>query len=152
MRKILLTSICRPLGERYGDGPSVGYELLFGPVTRAQVLSIDTHFLIEQNGRSRSGWPLPFNGTGGVWRAATIRGAGGWSAATLTEDLDLSIAGVAKGGECVHRYSDLPGVTIAPRGPMDEGTVVYTFIALVETADILCIEAVGAGKVLAKVV
>jgi len=31
-----LTSVCRPLGEQYGDGPSVGYELLFGQVTRAQ--------------------------------------------------------------------------------------------------------------------
>src|SRR5674476_1397814 len=28
--KVLLTSICRPLGEKYGDAPSVGYELLFG--------------------------------------------------------------------------------------------------------------------------
>src|ERR1700690_742770 len=34
--KVLLTSICRPLGEKYGDAPSVGYELLFGQVTRAQ--------------------------------------------------------------------------------------------------------------------
>ena len=38
MKKILLTSICRPIGERYGDAPSVGYELLFGQVTRAQGL------------------------------------------------------------------------------------------------------------------
>jgi len=38
MKKILLTSVCRPLGEGYGDGPSVGYELLFGQVTRAQGL------------------------------------------------------------------------------------------------------------------
>ncbi|MBI5208549.1 MAG: hypothetical protein HY927_01085 [Elusimicrobia bacterium] len=36
MRKVLLTSICRPIGERYGDGPSVGYELLHGQVTRSQ--------------------------------------------------------------------------------------------------------------------
>ena len=36
MAKILLTSICRPLGERYGDGPSVGYELLYGQITRVQ--------------------------------------------------------------------------------------------------------------------
>jgi hypothetical protein len=36
VRKVLLTSVCRPLGERYGDGPSVGYELLFAQVTRAQ--------------------------------------------------------------------------------------------------------------------
>jgi radical SAM superfamily enzyme YgiQ (UPF0313 family) len=38
MKRVLLTSVCRPLGERYGDGPSVGYELLFGQVTRAQGL------------------------------------------------------------------------------------------------------------------
>ena len=34
--KVLLTSICRPVGEKYGDAPSVGYELLFGQVTREQ--------------------------------------------------------------------------------------------------------------------
>jgi len=38
MSRVLLTSVCRPLGERYGDAPSVGYELLFGQVTRAQGL------------------------------------------------------------------------------------------------------------------
>jgi len=37
-RKVLLTSVCRPLGEKHGDAPSVGYELLFGQVTRAQGL------------------------------------------------------------------------------------------------------------------
>ena len=37
-QKILLTSVCRPLGPRYGDAPSVGYELLHGQVTRAQGL------------------------------------------------------------------------------------------------------------------
>lgn len=35
---VLLTSVCRPLGAKYGDAPSVGYELLFGQVTRAQGL------------------------------------------------------------------------------------------------------------------
>jgi len=34
--KLLLTSVCRPLGPKYGDGQSVGYELLYGQVTRAQ--------------------------------------------------------------------------------------------------------------------
>jgi hypothetical protein len=29
-------SVCRPLGPKYGDGESVGYELLYGQVTRAQ--------------------------------------------------------------------------------------------------------------------
>jgi len=37
-RKLLLTSVCRPLGPKYGDGESVGYELLYGQVTRAQGL------------------------------------------------------------------------------------------------------------------
>ena len=36
MKRVLFTSVCRPLGERYGDGRSVGYELLFGQVTRKQ--------------------------------------------------------------------------------------------------------------------
>ncbi|MDA0334152.1 MAG: hypothetical protein O2782_03195, partial [bacterium] len=36
MNKVLLTSVCRPLGPKYGDAPSVGYELLHGQVTRAQ--------------------------------------------------------------------------------------------------------------------
>ncbi|MFA6319080.1 MAG: hypothetical protein WC943_16840, partial [Elusimicrobiota bacterium] len=36
MKKVLLTSVCKPIGEKYGDGPSVGYELLHGQVTRSQ--------------------------------------------------------------------------------------------------------------------
>ncbi|MCY3781175.1 MAG: glycosyltransferase [Chloroflexi bacterium] len=59
-------------------------------LTRAQELSIDTHFVVEQAARNRSGWLIPFNGTGGVWRRSCIEAAGGWSADTLTEDLDLS--------------------------------------------------------------
>jgi len=35
-KKVLLTSVCRPLGPKYGDAPSVGYELLQRQVTRAQ--------------------------------------------------------------------------------------------------------------------
>ena len=35
-KRVLLTSVCRPLGEKHGDGPSVGYELLHGQITRAQ--------------------------------------------------------------------------------------------------------------------
>ena len=38
MPKVLLTSVCRPLGPKHGDAPSVGYELLFSQVTRAQGL------------------------------------------------------------------------------------------------------------------
>src|SRR5436190_23587663 len=35
-KKVLLTSVCRPLGPKYGDAASVGYELLYRQVTRAQ--------------------------------------------------------------------------------------------------------------------
>ena len=66
-------------------------------LTRAQKLSIDTHFVIEQAARNRSGWLIPFNGTGGVWRRSCIEDAGGWSADTLTEDLDLSYRAQMKG-------------------------------------------------------
>ncbi len=49
--RVLLTSVCRPLGEKHGDGPSVGYELLFGQVTRAQGLfsprANHIHFSLE---------------------------------------------------------------------------------------------------------
>lgn len=49
--KILLTSVCRPMGPKYGDAPSVGYELLYGQVTRAQGLfsprSVHLHFSLE---------------------------------------------------------------------------------------------------------
>lgn len=38
MTQVLLTSVCKPLGEKFGDAPSVGYELLFGQVTRKQGL------------------------------------------------------------------------------------------------------------------
>jgi hypothetical protein len=36
MKKVLFTSVCRPIGPDHGDAPSVGYELLHGQVTRAQ--------------------------------------------------------------------------------------------------------------------
>jgi hypothetical protein len=36
--RVLLTGVCRPLGPKYGDAASVGYELLHRQVTRAQGL------------------------------------------------------------------------------------------------------------------
>jgi radical SAM superfamily enzyme YgiQ (UPF0313 family) len=35
-KKVLLTTVCRPMGPQCGDAPSVGYELLYRQVTRAQ--------------------------------------------------------------------------------------------------------------------
>jgi len=59
-------------------------------LTRLQALALDAHFRVEQAARSRSGRFFNFNGTAGVWRRQAIEAAGGWSAATITEDLDLS--------------------------------------------------------------
>ncbi|MEM9391325.1 MAG: cellulose synthase family protein [Bacteroidota bacterium] len=66
-------------------------------LTRLQAFGLDAHFSIEQSGRSHAGSFINFNGTGGVWRKATIIDAGGWSADTLTEDLDLSYRAQIKG-------------------------------------------------------
>jgi haloalkane dehalogenase len=50
-KKVLFTSVCRPLGPKHGDAPSVGYELLFGQVTRAQSFfsprATHLHFSLE---------------------------------------------------------------------------------------------------------
>ena len=51
MKRVLLTSVCRPLGTRHGDAESVGYELLHCQVTRAQGIfsprSHHVHFGLE---------------------------------------------------------------------------------------------------------
>ncbi len=65
--------------------------------TRLQALAIDFHFLVEQAVRSDKGYFTNFTGTAGVWRRAAIDDAGGWSAATLTEDLDLSYRAQLRG-------------------------------------------------------
>jgi hypothetical protein len=65
--------------------------------TRLQALMTDFHFLVEQAMRPRLGFPTNFTGSAGVWRRAAIEDAGGWSAATLTEDLDLSYRAQLRG-------------------------------------------------------
>ncbi len=49
--RLLLTTVCRPLGPKYGDGLSVGYELLHGQVTRAQGIfsprTFQRHFSLD---------------------------------------------------------------------------------------------------------
>jgi cellulose synthase/poly-beta-1,6-N-acetylglucosamine synthase-like glycosyltransferase len=65
--------------------------------TRLQALAIDFHFLVEQAVRSSAGYFTNFTGTAGVWRRTAIEDSGGWSAATLTEDLDLSYRAQLRG-------------------------------------------------------
>lgn len=59
-------------------------------LTQLQAFGLDAHFTIEQGGRNFKNHFINFNGTAGIWRKTTIEDAGGWSADTLTEDLDLS--------------------------------------------------------------
>jgi radical SAM superfamily enzyme YgiQ (UPF0313 family) len=50
-KTVLLTSVCRPIGPQFGDAPSVGYELLYRQVTRAQGLfsprTVNVHFGLD---------------------------------------------------------------------------------------------------------
>jgi cellulose synthase/poly-beta-1,6-N-acetylglucosamine synthase-like glycosyltransferase len=62
----------------------------YSPLTRAEALALDGHFVIEQTARHRNHLLFNFNGTAGVWRRACIEDAGGWQGDTLSEDLDLS--------------------------------------------------------------
>ncbi|MEO1049047.1 MAG: cellulose synthase family protein [Bacteroidota bacterium] len=66
-------------------------------LTKVQAFGLDAHFSIEQSGRNLAGSFINFNGTAGVWRKSCIYEAGGWSADTLTEDLDLSYRAQMKG-------------------------------------------------------
>ena len=66
-------------------------------LTKLQAFGLDAHFTIEQSGRGAAGSFINFNGTGGVWRKECIEDAGGWSADTLTEDLDLSYRAQLRG-------------------------------------------------------
>lgn len=66
-------------------------------LTRVQAFALDAHFTVEQTGRNVAHHFINFNGTAGLWRRSCILDAGGWSADTLTEDLDLSYRAQLKG-------------------------------------------------------
>jgi len=85
----------------------------YSPLTRAQALALDGHFVVEQSGRNRSGLLMSFNGAGGVWRRRCIEESGGWQADTLCEDLDLSYRAQLAGWECLY----LPRVDVPTELP-----------------------------------
>ena len=87
----------------------------FSLLTRAQSVMLDGHFIIEHTARNRSGRFFNFNGTAGIWRAATIQDAGGWQHDTLTEDLDLSYRAQIKGWQFVY----LPDVLAPAEVPVE---------------------------------
>ena len=82
-------------------------------LTRAEALALDSHFVVDQVARSRSGLLLNFNGSAGVWRRRAITTAGGWQGDTIAEDLDLSYRTQLAGW----RLGYLPGVTAAAELP-----------------------------------
>ncbi|HIE38085.1 MAG TPA: glycosyltransferase [Anaerolineales bacterium] len=71
-------------------------------LTRIQALALDGHFVVEQTARNRSGLPMHFNGTAGVWRRACIEASGGWQTDTVCEDLDLSYRAQLAGWRCLY--------------------------------------------------
>jgi cellulose synthase/poly-beta-1,6-N-acetylglucosamine synthase-like glycosyltransferase len=74
----------------------------YSPLTRAQALALDGHFVVEQTARQRSGLFMNFNGASGVWRKRCIEEAGGWQGDTLSEDLDLSYRAQLAGWEFLY--------------------------------------------------
>jgi len=82
-------------------------------LTRVQAIFLDAHFAVESAARNFAGRFFNFNGTAGVWRRAAIEEAGGWSASTLTEDLDLSYRAQLVGW----RFLFLPDVEVAAELP-----------------------------------
>jgi cellulose synthase/poly-beta-1,6-N-acetylglucosamine synthase-like glycosyltransferase len=71
-------------------------------LTRIQTFLLDTHFSVEQKGRSNAGYFINFCGTAGIWRRQCIEQAGGWDGDVLSEDLDLSYRAQLKGWKLVY--------------------------------------------------
>ncbi len=59
-------------------------------LTLAQSLWVDDHHTLQMSWRSAMWQFVNFTGTAGVWRASAIEAAGGWHAASLVEDCELS--------------------------------------------------------------
>lgn len=74
----------------------------YSSLTKSQSIFLDMFFMIEQQARSLAGLFLRFNGSGGVWRKSCIEDAGGWSADTLSEDLDLAFRAQLKDWKVIY--------------------------------------------------
>lgn len=84
-------------------------------LTDAQAVFLDAHFTIEHGARDAHRRFFNFNGTAGIWRRRAIDDAGGWDAATLTEDLDLSFRAQLAGS----RFAYLDHVEVPAELPED---------------------------------
>jgi len=60
-------------------------------LTKGIALGIDGYCMVEQRARYVANLLAHFSGTSGIFRRKAVESAGGWSADTLVEDLDLSV-------------------------------------------------------------
>ena len=70
--------------------------------TLAMSVGLDGHFLTEKLGQMSTNSFVAFNGTGGLWRKASILEAGNWRGKTLAEDLDLAYRAQLQGKSIVY--------------------------------------------------
>jgi hypothetical protein len=82
-------------------------------LTEIQTVLLDFHFVVEQPTRQAAQVFVSFNGSGGVWRRECLDQVG-WSADTITEDLDLSYRAQLAGWRIVY----LPDVVVPGELPI----------------------------------
>ncbi|XP_074366339.1 glucomannan 4-beta-mannosyltransferase 9-like isoform X1 [Apium graveolens] len=70
-------------------------------MTRMQEMSLNYHFIVEQEVGSQTYAFFGFNGTAGVWRISALNEAGGWKDRTTVEDMDLAVRATLKGWKFV---------------------------------------------------
>jgi cellulose synthase/poly-beta-1,6-N-acetylglucosamine synthase-like glycosyltransferase len=114
-----IPTFLQPGGERIGFVQTRWGHLneAYSPLTRAQALALDGHFVVEQAGRQAAGYPFGFNGSAGVWRRACIADplVGGWQSDTLCEDLDLSYRAQLAGWQPCYRNEIMAPAEIPPQ-------------------------------------
>ncbi|KAJ7970532.1 glucomannan 4-beta-mannosyltransferase 9-like [Quillaja saponaria] len=71
-------------------------------MTRMQEMSLDYHFIVEQEVGSSTYGFFGFNGTAGIWRIAALNEAGGWKDRTTVEDMDLAVRASLRGWKFVY--------------------------------------------------
>jgi cellulose synthase/poly-beta-1,6-N-acetylglucosamine synthase-like glycosyltransferase len=117
----------RQLMPHFGGDASIGFvqarweHLNYerSALARALAIAVDGHFVVEQFARCRSGWPMIFNGSAGIWRRVCIERSGGWQGDTLCEDMDLSYRAMLSGWRCEFA----PEVTVPQEEPESIGAV-----------------------------
>ncbi|XP_015951662.3 glucomannan 4-beta-mannosyltransferase 9 [Arachis duranensis] len=74
-------------------------------MTRMQEISLNYHFIVEQEVGSSMYSFFGFNGTAGVWRISAINEAGGWKDRTTVEDMDLAIRATLQGWKFLYLHN-----------------------------------------------